>query len=524
MALSPDGAALVFVATDASERRSLWVRRLDDPVAKPILAGKQFGEAVIGYPFWSPDSRHIAYFTASGLARVPAAGGTPQLICYTRSIEGGSWGRNGTILLGSFGSAIYAVSDAGGEPKPVTVLQTEPPEVGHVWPQFLPDGEHFLYLAKGKGGGVYVQKLGTTWRKRLLASNMRGIHVAPGYLMFHNSSALTAQRFDAKRMELSGGTTVIADVGINSISGRSAVSFSEIGSMTYRARPATRSRLVSCTRTGECSPFGDPAEFTQMFLSPDGGVLGTMVITNYRSNIWFQTLPSGVPVRAGFSADQGQADVAWSPDSRRFASRVADLWDTGSLQIAGPAGLERTVRTETQPADAQWVDQWTPDGKYLLTHAPNAVYRISVDGATAPERLARIPTVDQVQLSPDGRWIAFNVGNERKTYIATYPSFAGARPVTAGRACQPLWRGDGRELYYLDPESRHMMAVSVHATGIPEWETPKRLFRINFDVNCEWSQYAVTRDGQRFYTFVEESRIPSDDLTVVLNWPRLLKE
>ena len=220
-AISPDGRSLAFVVNSADGRRSLWLRRLDSLEARP-LAG------VSGDwpdPFWSPDSRLLGFFSVDKLRKIDVSGGSAQVLSDARGSYGGTWNRDGVILIAPMQKPLFRVSADGGTPMPVTTLDQSRGEYVHSWPQFLPDGRHFLYLASSNierdaNDGIYAGALDSKERKRLVSSHWRAAYasapgVRDGYLLFLRDGTLMAQRFDPDRLELSGeAVSVVEKMGV----------------------------------------------------------------------------------------------------------------------------------------------------------------------------------------------------------------------------------------------------------------------------------------------------------------------
>ena len=238
-ALSPDGRSLVFVASGDGASR-LWLRPLDQGEARP-LAGTEGGTA----PFWSPDSRSIGFFAAAKLLRLDTAGGAPQVLANTSGTGlGGSWSANGTILFAqqSTGSPLSRVATAGGDA--VAVTRLDPPrQASHRYPQFLPDGRHFLFYAAGTpdAAGIYLGSLDGGAPTRLTAADSGGAFLPPNQVVFVRQGTLVARRLDLARGALIGEFATLADrVGVETNSrGGFAVSGGRPGGLSRRRRIAT---------------------------------------------------------------------------------------------------------------------------------------------------------------------------------------------------------------------------------------------------------------------------------------------
>jgi eukaryotic-like serine/threonine-protein kinase len=178
-ALSPDGQRIAFTAQGKDGKASLWMRSLNAATAQPLA-----GTENAAFPFWSPDSRYVGYFANGKLNRIDASGGPPFVLCDAGPGRGGTWGRDGTILFSpAFNSPLFRVASSGGVPAPLTKLNTAQNEISHRWPQFLPDGKHFIFFDFSRAGmidGTYVSSLDGAMPKLLARGNTNAVY-APGY-------------------------------------------------------------------------------------------------------------------------------------------------------------------------------------------------------------------------------------------------------------------------------------------------------------------------------------------------------
>ncbi|HLN58315.1 MAG TPA: protein kinase, partial [Thermoanaerobaculia bacterium] len=201
--ISPDGKLLAFNASDSSGRSRIWVRPLSALTAQP-LAGTE-GAA---RPFWSPDSRFLGFFADGKLKKIEVSGGPPQKICDYPTGADGSWSPAGIILFdGRAADPIQRVSAEGGTPAVVVKADASRKETAVGWPEFLPDGRHFLYMAQGQKTEDHTYRIGSldSTESRALASAQSLVTYAPpGHLLFVRESTLVAQPFDAKAMKTTG--------------------------------------------------------------------------------------------------------------------------------------------------------------------------------------------------------------------------------------------------------------------------------------------------------------------------------
>ncbi|MGH9659253.1 MAG: hypothetical protein ACRD96_11970, partial [Bryobacteraceae bacterium] len=247
-ALSPDGRSLVFAArSDSDGSHRLWIRPLHTLAARP-LPGTEGGY----FPFWSPDGRAVAFFAQDKLKRIDVAGGPPHVICDVPLARGGSWSRDGVILFAALGErGIRRVSAAGGTPVAVTEPDPARQEVYHYWPEFLPDGRHFIFFARSgenRAGALFVESVDATpksSRRSTLGPASSNAVYSAGHLLFFRERSLLAQRFDPNRRELEGEASLLAeDAGVQSAMGRADLSASSAGALTYASSHAERNRLV----------------------------------------------------------------------------------------------------------------------------------------------------------------------------------------------------------------------------------------------------------------------------------------
>jgi eukaryotic-like serine/threonine-protein kinase len=293
-ALSPDGEYLVFSALMPGWRSQLWLRRIDSLTAKP-LPGTDGAEN----PFWSPDSKWIGFVAGSKLRKISVDGGSPLVICDSAQNRGGSWNSNGKILfVPGPGYPIFSVPDSGGTPVAVTEFDQSAGEVSHRWPEFLPDGKHFLFFSRGKENVIYAASIGSKDRKIILKNDTNVVYVPLGYLLFVKNGVLMAQPFDADRLELKGTAIAVAE-GVPVFGGqqRGLFSASANGLLAIHTKAEMLSQPVWVDLSGKLlEPLMEPAmfAFSGMQISSDGRKLA-VTITDPKDgadNIWVHNLAS----------------------------------------------------------------------------------------------------------------------------------------------------------------------------------------------------------------------------------------
>ena len=279
-----------------------------------------------------------------------------------------------------------------------------------------------------------------------------------------------------------------------------ALSASDDGTIVYRPTNVATSTLTWFDRGGRrLGTLGNPGPYQLVVLSPQGRhvtvVRGETEIDSW--DLWDGDLATGIFSR--LTTDVGlDADPAWSPDERWLAFM--------STRSGRPAlFLKDLVRGTEEPLvafdDSLVLDQWTPDGRFVIarTFGGPKVYAIPLDGDRKPRVLVDTPTGDELHVSPDGRWVAFNgrQSGRWEVYVATFPAFTSRRQISEAGGVQPLWRADGRELFYLAPDGSMMSARVDTRSGLTV-SPPSRLFSTRLTTNPNLAHYAVTADGQRF--------------------------
>jgi eukaryotic-like serine/threonine-protein kinase len=527
IALSPDGEMLAFAATDGSGQNALWIRPLSSSEARRI---DQTEGALL--PFWSPDSQFIGFWAGGKLKKVGRSGGIPEVIYSVPEIAQGAWGRDGTILFArAVNSQILRISPGGGAATPVTSLL--PGQVSHMWVQFLPDGEHFIYLARTSlasddlDAKIYVDSLDGGAPVMLLASQTRAVAV-PDYLLFVRGQTLFAQHMDWKALRKIGEPSLLARNVATSPAylGTSEFSASQNGVLIYGSAEGSPFDQFTWfardgTVTGSLEPIVDYQQFT---LSPDGRHLALNSFHQHvTGSLWLIDLATSTTTPLT-TDPHAQSDPVWSPDSRYVAFNLLPSGGTD------PPFLVQKIQIGTQEpqhiyGDNQrhWVEDWSQDGRFLLTHDTQTFSIIPLTGDSKPKVVYTSSFIkDAFHLSPDGQLIAYgeNRTGRWEIFVASFPSFQYIKQVSAAGGAQPRWRGDGRELFFIDLEGK-MMSATVERGSPPKIGIPRKLFATGLVPDPTINQYAVTRDGLKFLV-LEPRKGFVETYSVVLNWPATL--
>ena len=542
-AVSPDGRYLVFGAASGTITTSgppLWLRPLDSLNARQLP-----GTEGANSPFWSPDSKSIAFFANDKLKRVEIVGGAPLVLCdapqQSSAAVSGAWNRDGVILFGGH-DGLHRVPASGGAPVLLTKVDASRQEAGHGYPQFLPDGIHFLYFVEGVNPdtqGIYGASLDRPQQPlQIVRTNVKAIYTPPvpgwpGYLLYLREQTLFAQRFDAGKLRLEGDPVPVAeDVSVNGLQ-RAAFWTSDRGLLVYRSGITLgKSRLLWKSRDGKV--LGQPGSddfYGALRLSPDGkrAAFGRSDGASSTSeDVWLFEFNRSVMTRLTFDS-RGAGDPVWSADGRQiiFRSRQSGTYQLYRKDASG-GGREEQL---TKGPNLKATSDLSLDGRNLLYYELGHLWVLPLggDGKPAPV-LPNSRYEDSGQFSPDGKWIAYRSpeSGRYEVYICAFPSSAGKWQVSNQGGGFPRWRGDGKELFYISSGNKMMAAgVRTSATSV-ETDTPYELFPVSFPGlgGGPGYTYDVTADGQRF--LVLEAVGPGEgrpaQLTVVTNWQAGLRK
>jgi serine/threonine protein kinase/roadblock/LC7 domain-containing protein len=520
LALSPDGRMLAFVTPDqASGANMLGLQRVGSP-GITILPGTQGAS----YPFWSPDDSYVAFFADGKLKKVAASGGVPQVLAIATSGRGGSWSRRGVIVFSPQASGwLWKVNADGSNAVSLTDKLFDASQiVSHRWPVFLPDGEHFLYIAvsftnnlDNSARGIYVGSLSGE-AKRLISAAQSNPGYANGYLFYlDEKKSLRASQVDVSKGTVSGESQVVTDqIGYQPSIFWGAFSVAENGTTVYNTNVgSTLSVLTWYDRAGkELGRVGDVGVISNPTLSPDGSRLAEDIADAKANNVnlWLSDIKRGTNSRFTFDSSEAVAGV-WSRDGNLVAYRSLALNDTNiflkQAQGLQPAQSIFSAKTSAHTTDDLDPNSWSLDDKQLLcTLQPAAggsqLVLLSASGGKLTPFLSTKSNETNGQISPDGKWVAYasNESGDWEIYVTTFPTAAGKWQVSRGGGTEPRWRGDSKEIFYIAPGST-LTAVPVAGGDTFSSGNPTPLFRTQFRANVSSTDlysYDVTKDGQRF--------------------------
>ncbi len=520
MQISPDGRMLAFAAGEGEASR-LSLLRLNTTTAKPLMAteGARF-------PFWSPDGRSIGFFAEGKLKRVDVESGSIRTLADAGDPRGGAWNRDDTILFTPYpGSRIRQVTASG---EPLSIANGDD-IIDRRFPQFLPDGRHYLYYGTGTDAGIFIGQLGTVDTHRLLEADA-AVYAPGGFLLFMHQGTLYGQPFNLAALQLADKPLVIAQqIATASIRGVAAMSASPAGPIAYRTGGRQLEReLIWFDRSGKVLkriPDSNWQEGITFDLSPDGRRVAFDQAKDGATDIWIFDLESGRRDRftAGSAFD---LSPKWSEDGQRIAYLSGAKPAEFDLYVKSAAGTGDPQRLLDLP-QPQNPQGWSRDGRYLLYRdeiETGSLYALALDGSRQLIKVTDSGFTDGGgQFSPDGRWLAYqsNASGRFEIYLQRFPTATRPFPVSLGGGVQARWSHDGRELFFLSPDNR-LMAVSVGldaAGDTPKVGMPEVLFAAAITGSPQSilsRSYAVSPDGTQF--LIDTSIPVTLPITVVLNW------
>jgi Tol biopolymer transport system component len=518
--ISPDGRILAFDATDSSGKHRIWIRPLNALQAH-ALAGTEGTKR----PFWSPDGRYLAFIADGKLMKVDVSGGPPQKICDAPTGADGTWAPGGVILFDGTGTdPIYRVPASGGIPTVMVKPEPSRKETQIGWPEILPDGKHFLYMAISQKAGESTYRIASLDGKenRPFAPAQSAItYVEPGYLLFLRDRTLVAQPFDAKSLKTTGEPTPLAEkVGTDNV-GLGRFSVSREGTLAYRTGEIT-DRLVWVDRNGkEMETVADQGLYHNPAFSPDGRRLAYDMVDprSGKGDIWVRDLARNVSSRFSFSEGIAYCPL-WSPDGTRIAYTV----DNDMVEKPADGQGPETPLGVKSPEQKIPMD-WSRDGRYVayIVRAKGTGWDIWILPTFGDKQAFPFVKTSFIEVvpafSPDGRYIAYvsNESGRSEIYVQSFPGPGGKWQVSAEGGLDPQWSADGKELFFRSPDQK-IMAAPVTTGATFEAGTPRALFPVHLDTAQSRNRFAPGRDGQRFLLVATPARDAMAPTTVVLNW------
>ena len=534
IAVAPNGRDVAVVAYKESARKNvLWIYQLGSQEFRNLTDTEG-----ATYPFWSADGRSLAFFADGKLKKLEVSGGPVQAVCDAPSGRGGTWNKDGLIVFtpdAALGGGLYRVSASGGTPAPVSKPDESSGEDSHRWPVFLPDGTHYLYMAANFSGqkgvdAIFVSSLESNEKHFVVQAPANAAYAAPGYLLFYRDRNLLAQRFDLKRLALTGEPTTIL-TGIEDLLPvkRAVFAVSDNGLLVAQTGSGViLSQLVWTDRKGkEVGVVSKPDVYGNVSIAPNGRSVAANKTNQESQNtdIWIYDLQRDSARRLTFDAAFVAAPI-WSPDARRLVF-FSNRQHGNDLYMKNSDGTQEGKLLLHNGFD-NFSNDWSRDGKYILYTRGTDLWFLTLPELKSSLFLKAPSVLRNGQFSPDGKWVAYasNETGKWEIYVTSFPDARDKWQVSTGGGEQPRWRGDGRELFYLSSDGK-MMATPVKAATNFDAGAPVSLFQATPRQplsSRDQFAYDVSRDGQRFLILTQVRQAETVPMSVVLNWTAKLNK
>ena len=530
MAISPNGRLLAFTAADSIGARRLWVRPLDAHAATR-LEGTESAEL----PFWSPDSRQLGFFADAKLKKISVDGGRPEVLCDAPNSRGASWGRNGVIVFAPVVTGpLCRISAEGGEITEIQRPDSSRGETALRWPQFLPDGEHFLFVSLPPRDGnfeVFAASIDSKERQHVMLSGAAPLCAGKDGLIVASNGRLMSQRFDYRRLKPVGepaslGAAASADLSV----GQPLASVSTNGVLVQPAATLANTELVWLDRSGRRQgalplPKG---RYENTFFSPDGRrILAERRTSPTNVDLWMIQRDEGQAIRFSHGTQSRSGGISvWSPDGDRIAFNSNRGGTTNIYQrLTNGAGEEELLYESG--GQFKEVVAWTRDGRFLVFQQADPItswdlWLLPLQGEREPIPYLRTRFGEiGGSLSPDGGWMAYtsDATGRDEIYVGSFPEPGGEQRITNAGGDYCVWSTDGDEVLIFNWNIDHSV-WSVPVSTVPTFKagTPRFLFRSRADEL--W--LTVTPDGNRFLQSIPAEGAEPATIAVDLNWPAQL--
>jgi Tol biopolymer transport system component len=473
-ALSPDGTMLAYSVREESGTIRLYLRRLASPDATALS-----GTDGAAYPFWSSDSRYLGFSADEKLKKVAVAGGPPVTLCEANNQKGGTWNEEGVILFApSHDSGIFRVSAAGGEPVEITTIPEDGDEDSHRHPRFLPDGKHFLYLARVSGAAgeaprVYMASL-DGGEPMLLTTSETAAEYSAGHLLTVREGILLATPFDPDTGELGeSGTPIVEDILVVSSGAACGVYSPNVnGMLAYQVSTGSTDRGLEWAGPAgsQLGSLGEPGDLFRPRVSPDGtqAVVELTDPDTDATDLWLVDLETGLRSRFTFAPGE-EYEAIWTPDGREvlYTAEVDSTYRIMRRAVEGTGGAEVVYENDREIS----VDSVSPDGKIAMLEENDPetgwdIFTLSLETGEKSPVVIEERVQGGAMISPDGRWFVYHSQTSGSFEIIVRPMSGGDRRWQVDRqgGVYPFWSPDGTKLYYLE-FSGEISMVPVDGSG-----------------------------------------------------------
>ncbi len=531
LAVSPSGDSFV-ISLITPTGYQLYLRTMDNQTLVPI-PGTENGQS----PFFSPDGQWLGFTSGSNLQKVSLNGGSPIKLCEAWW-GGGAWTKDDRIIFtNSYASGLFIVPAAGGQPQNLTTPDPVHHELGHWWPQVLPDQDWIIYTGYStpiENARIMAFSLKSGEKRVLVEGGSFGRWAPTGHLLYVRNGKLMSVPFDHRKIAVTGSAEpILEDVFLEVSDGFSPLGFGANGTMVYAPASVINapSNLTWVDRQGDLIAIDLPARhYSNPRLSPDGSRIAVSISDNHNTDIWIHDIERGTSSRFTFSPTS-YLNPIWTPDGRTVIYNGEEPQYTIYQRPADGSGdtqllLKKPV--DTLPTSV------SPDGKWLVYTESSAntrgdIWLLPLDAEGEPRLfLQTIYQEAEGTVSPDGRWLAYhsNESGQYEIYAMPFPDGGSRVQVSLAGGSKPVWSSTGDELYFKNNST--MMAATVNLDRSSETdlvvERPKTLWGelSPFSIPDEMA-FSPTPDSQHFLFAHIPNNSQPHTLRIVVNWFSELK-
>jgi Tol biopolymer transport system component len=530
LAISPDGETIIM-SLKTPTGSQLFQRKLGSTKVEPI----PFTEDGFA-PYFSRDGKWLTFVHFAKLQKLPMSGGAA--IKLTDQVwGGGAWTSDERIVITKFyDKGLFVISAEGGQPQALTEPDSTHNELGHWWPQVLPDDDWVLYSAYAtpiEESRLMAYSLQTGESKPIVENAVFGHYVSSGHLLFVRGSKLMAVAFDPNSQQVSGAPQpVLDDVHFDPSEGYSNFAVSDNGTFVHltNSESSPPSRLSWVDRQGTITPLEFPAKKIRDFsLSPDNKRIAVSVFETHSPDIWLYEFDRGTTSRFTFSPSSDFGAI-WSPDGKTvYYSAESPQFNIYQRPANGSRATELFFEREND-SDPTGV---TPDGQFVLFSNNNDnmgldIWIVPVADPDQPQLVLQGPFNESLpRLSPNGRWLSFvsNESGRQELYITSYPEIGSRIRVSIDGCNRFEWSSSGDEIFISGVSGHKVVTFNEKGSAVGSLEIgrPKPLFDGpgNERLLAE-SDLGAAIDGQKFLFAHTPDEARPHKLHVALNWFSLL--
>ena len=538
--ISPDGKYIAFVGTDSTGISKLWVRPINSLSARPLT---NVGNTA--YPFWSPDSKNLAYFDNTKLMKISLDAGTSLPVCDVTSGRGGSWSPNGTIVLSPRSSGgIYKVPSSGGKSEEIIKSDTTNKNRSLRWAYFLPDGDHFLYSVENSstgsspGDAIYLSSLSDASSKKIISASSN-CQYANGFLLFVRQSILLAQKFDPDKLETEGEAMPITEnIQYYDIRISGSFSVSQNGKLIYLDASQNNERTLVLDKSGnEIKKLLNQKPMYSAKFSPDDSKIAYDLYDANEKNvdIWTYDLNRNVATRLTFDKE-GDVVPRWTNNGNQiiYSSSTNNGVFNSYIKNADGSGDASLIYKSDFSKAATGV---SGDGNYILYQCINAksstsgwdIVLFNKSNRKQVNLLATNFDETGAKFSPDMKWIAYTSNESGKSQVYVIPfnpesstsAETGKWQISVEGGLNPIWMNNGRSVYFFTPGNKIMSVDINESNSSISPGKPSEIFKPgNLNIS---NIYDINKTGTEIIATIRSGQNINSVMTVVANWTKGLE-